>query len=86
MAVEIPMIGQGQQAINMLRLNISSSILCRLAAIDFSNSIREATEKDKTFGGDGSDVQFRMNCDMAAGAAVAYTDRLLIALGLVRAS
>lgn len=82
--IAVPLIGQSNNMLAGLRVQIAAATMSQLAVADFSAAIRKAVDKDEAVGGDGTEVQFRMNCDAVATASVAYTDRLLIVLGLAK--
>lgn len=82
--IQVPLIGRGNEMVQGLRLQIAAQIAGQLAAVDFSTVLRRAYDKDEAIGGDGSKIEFNVNNCMVGGAAVAYTDGLLLALGLIK--
>jgi hypothetical protein len=82
--IAVPLIGQGNQAVMGLRLQIASQIVGQLAVVDFSSGLRKATDANEVLGNDSEKLEFSINSGMVASAAVAYADALLAALGLIR--
>ena len=82
--IAVPLIGQGNQAIMGLRLQIASQIVGQLAVADFASGLRKAQDASDAVGDDSGALSFAINNGMVANSAVAYADALLMALGLIR--
>lgn len=78
---------QQQHAGAMIRLNLASSILAQLSAIDFANGLRQAHERDNVIPGSaddetGQNIEFVINPETCAKSAIRYADELMIGLGM----
>lgn len=82
--VNVPLIGQQNDMLGQLRLNIALQILPQLALADYNTQYRRALDKDESMGGNGDELEFGMNCGLVANAAMAYADALLIAAGVAK--
>jgi hypothetical protein len=79
----VHLVGQQDNAIGMMRLQIAQSVLPLLAAIDYFMAARENAAKKESFDQEGAEETV-CHPGLVGQLAMTYADNLLVAAGVIR--